>query len=486
MTIDAWIDAAAARDAHKTALICEDRRYDYGAMAKAVAARAGWLRAEGVAAGDRVAWYGMNHEEVFFLLFACARIGAILVPLNWRLAEAEVAGIVADCAPVLIVHDRNFGGVAARLTGPKIVDVADLSDLAEGHGEQDGGEQDGGEQGGGVSLSAPLLIVYTSGSTGKPKGVVLAQKALVVNAAMSVEAHGLTVDATVLNVLPMFHVGGLNILPTPAFSIGATVIIHERFDPAAALAALENVTHAITVPTVLGAIMAAKGWPEADLRHLRAISIGSTDVPREMIDAVQARGVPVIQIYGATETAPLAIYQRIDEAMATTGSIGRVGLACEIKLAEGTNEILVKGPNILTEYWNNPEETARAIKDGWFHTGDVAERDGRGLYWFRDRIKHVIISGGENIYPAELERVLRPHPAIAEVAVVGRPDPKWGEIPVAVVVPDGELTEEEVFVAFDGALARYKHPREVVFTDALPRNAMGKVVAADVRRKIGA
>jgi fatty-acyl-CoA synthase len=478
MTIDAWITDAAARDSAKTALICEDRRYDYGAMAEAVTARAAWLRSKGIGRGDRIAWYGMNHEEVFFLLFACARIGAILVPLNWRLAEAEVAGIVADCAPKLVVHDEHFAAQAGRLVGPKIVCVTAVPDLS-GDFDETGAWAKSPE-------TAPLLIVYTSGSTGQPKGVVLSQTALVANAAMSVEAHGLTSDDTVLNVLPMFHVGGLNILPTPAFSVGATVIIHERFAPAEALAELSNVTHAIVVPTVLGAIMALAEWPTSQLTNLRALSIGSTDVPREMIDAVQARGVPVVQIYGATETSPLAIYQRVPEAMATTGSIGRAGSECEIKLALGTNEILVKGANTLTEYWNNPNETALAIKDGWFHTGDVAERDADGLYWFRDRIKHVIISGGENIYPAELERVLRPHPAIAEVAVVGRPDLKWGEIPVAVVVPKGELTEEEVFVAFDGALARYKHPREVVFTDALPRNAMGKVVAADVRAKIGA
>jgi fatty-acyl-CoA synthase len=279
----------------------------------------------------------------------------------------------------------------------------------------------------------------------------------------------------------------LNILPTPAFSLGAAVVLHERFDADAACAALETVSHAIVVPTVLQAIMACPAWDRLDLTGLQAMSIGSTDVPIDLIEVVQNRGVPVCQVYGATETAPFAIYQRWQEAVVTTGSIGRAGCACDIRLVrdgqdvtDGTpGEIWVRGDNVLLGYWNEPELSATALIDGWFRTGDVATRDADGLYWFTDRIKHVIISGGENIYPAEIERVLRTHPQIEEVAVVGRADPRWGEVPVAVVV--GALTAEDVMGALDGQIARYKRPQGVVFVDALPRNAMGKVVAEDVR-----
>jgi fatty-acyl-CoA synthase len=341
----------------------------------------------------------------------------------------------------------------------------------------------------------PILIVYTSGSTGKPKGVVLTQAAIAANAVMSVDAHQMTPDDVVLNVLPMFHVGGLNIMPTPAFSLGATAVIHEKFDPAAALIALQEANLAIVVPTVLQAIMATPSWEDADLSSLRVLSIGSTDVPVDLIEAVHERGVPMIQIYGATETSPFAIYQRIDEARTTVGSIGRAGSACQVRLVrfDGNDasdgepgEIWIRGRNVFKEYWRDEEETKRAVANGWFRTGDVASRSPDGLYWFADRIKHVIISGGENIYPAELERVLRVHPAIAEVAVVGRPNPTWGEVPVAVIVVRAALAEKEVYQAFDGKLARYKHPKDIVFVDTLPRNAMGKVVAAEVRKMIDA
>jgi len=239
--------------------------------------------------------------------------------------------------------------------------------------------------------------------------------------------------------------------------------------------------------------MAEPGWQDANLGRLRALSIGSTDVPVSLIEAVHSRGLPVIQVYGATETAPFAICQRIDEAMSSVGSIGRACPGCAVRLVgdDGRDvtpgergEIWVRGDNVLVRYWNDPAETSRALRDGWFLTGDVAHRDRDGNYWFDDRIKHLIISGGENIYPAEIERALRDHPAVAEVAVVGRADPKWGEVPVAVVVRAGPIDADGILAGLRGRIARYKRPRDVVFVEALPRNAMGKVVAADVRAMI--
>ncbi len=481
MTIDRWITAAAARHPGKPALVFGGETLSYGDFDARIGARAAELAQAGVGRGARVAWYGLNHPEVFVLLFACARLGAMLVPLNWRLAEAEVAAIVRDCAPRVVLHDETFAAQARALGVPAV--------LAGQPVPSGGGAQAGREP----SEDDPLLLVYTSGSTGRPKGAVLAQAALVANAAMSVDCHGMTPGDAVLNVLPLFHVGGLNILPTPAFSIGATVHLHPRFEPEAALRDLQRVDLCIVVPTVLQAILALPGWQEADLSRLRAVSIGSTDVPLDLVEAVQARGVPVVQVYGATETAPFAIYQRVDEALATTGSLGRVGCACEVRLVEdgrdvpdgSAGEIWVRGGNVLREYWQAPGQTAEALVDGWFRSGDVAVRDAGGLYWFRDRIKHVIISGGENIYPAEIERALRDHPAVREVAVVGRPDARWGEIPVAVVAARAPVTLEALRAHLEGRIARYKFPRALVTVEALPRNAMGKVVAAQVREMIG-
>jgi len=338
-------------------------------------------------------------------------------------------------------------------------------------------------------MSDPVLLVYTSGSTGSPKGVVLTQKSISCNAAMSVDAHGLTDSDRALVVLPLFHVGGLNILPTPAFSVGATVELHAGFIPDQACDALVRASLMIVVPTVLQAMMHSTQWSEEILSNLRCLSIGSTDVPVPLIESVHKLGVPLIQIYGATETGPFAIYQKPAEALDTVGSIGRAGSECEIRLvADGMDvnvdeagEIWVKGENTLLEYWEDELLTKQMIHDGWFKTGDVAKRDAQGLYWFTDRIKHVIISGGENIYPTEIERVLQQMPGIDEVAVVGRSHAKWGEVPVAVVVTSTDITADDVLAELDGTLARYKHPKEVVFVESLPRNAMGKVVADQVR-----
>ncbi len=481
MTLDHWVYAAARHTPDKLALCCGEQTLSYADMAIEVTARAHALAGAGIRRGDRVAWYGINNAEVFILLFACARLGAVFVPINWRLADAEIASIVADCAPKILIHDRHYRDQALVLDGPRVVAAGDAIAPPQEFSRGD--------------VDDALLIVYTSGSTGKPKGVVLTQAAVASNALMSIDAHAMTPDDVVLNVLPTFHVGGLNILPTPAFSIGATVHMHERFEPRATCEALQRVTLAIVVPTVLRAVMAETPWHAANLSGLRAISIGSTDVPVDLIEAVHARDVPMIQVYGATETAPFAIYQRIEEATRTIGSIGRCGVACDIRLVrpDGDDardgepgEIWVRGTNTLREYWSNEEETARAVVNGWFRTGDIARRDAQGFYWFADRMKHVVISGGENIYPAEIERILQLHPQIAEVAVVGKPHPKWGEVPVAVVVPQGTLRKEDAIAALDGKLARYKHPRDVIFVDTLPRNAMGKVVAADVRAMIGA
>ena len=479
MTIDRWIVDAAARTPRKPAVLAGSGGLDYRELASRVDRRARGLAGAGVASGDRVAWYGLNHPEVFILLFACARIGAIFVPINWRLAHAEIATIIADCAPSLLVHDCNFRDQAHALRGVRVASVdAPMPPTLPGPRE--------------VGRTTPVLLVYTSGATGTPKGVVLTQSALACNAAMSIEAHDLRPESRILNVLPTFHVGGLNILPVPAFRIGATVVLHERFDPMSASRALAEVTHAITVPTVLREIIRDSGWKDADLSGLRTISIGSTDVPLPLIEAVQSRGVPVTQIYGATETGPFAIYQRVDEAFSSTGSIGRAGSKCAVRLvrdgrdaADGTpGEIWVSGDNVMTGYWRNPGLTADALQDGWFRTGDIAKRDVHGIFWFVDRVKHVIISGGENIYPAEIERILGNVPGVAEVAVVGRPDPKWGESPVAVVAVERDMSADAVLAPLDGRIARYKHPKSVVFVEALPRNAMGKVVADKVRELV--
>jgi len=496
MTLDAWIAGHARFSPDRIAIAFGEEKIDYRTLDRRIAETAAVLAGTlGLRHGDRIAYYGMNNPDMFVLVFAAARLGLILVPLNWRLAVPELQYIVGDCGPKALFYDRHFAGnVADILSGTTdcrsipidredgAACLKDLRDRVDAKRAPKSGKP-----------TDPVLVVYTSGTTGNPKGAVLSQSALRCTGQMSQHAYDMSSSDRLLNVLPLFHVGGLNIQPLPALLLGATLYLHEKFDPAAAVRAIE--TEAITlinsVPTLLQAMIDSEAWPPADLSSLRSVSIGSTDVPIPLIEAVHARSVPLVQIYGATETGPIAIYQRAEHAVSTLGSIGRCGLLCEARLvgddgrdvAEGEpGEIWIKGDNILDRYWNNPEASAQNIVDGWFRTGDVARIDSEGNYWFVDRIKHVIISGGENIYPAELDRVLRDCPGLREATVVGRADEKWGMVPVVVAVrADPAVTRDEVLQIFEGNVARFKRPRDVVFVDALPRNALGKVVMDEVR-----
>jgi fatty-acyl-CoA synthase len=340
----------------------------------------------------------------------------------------------------------------------------------------------------GVDTTSPLLIVYTSGTTGHPKGAVLRQEALIWNGVMSQHMHDMTTQDHILTVLPLFHVGGLNIQTTPALQLGATVTLHARFAPDATLEAIvrEKPTLTVLVPATIQAVIEHPRWAETKLDSLRAIATGSTQVPQRLVDAVVARGVPVLQVYGSTETCPIAVYTRLAGDWRRPGSTGLPGLVCEARVIDDNGnevpagvagEVVVRGPNVMSEYWGNAQATAETLRDGWYSSGDIAVRDADGHFFIHDRKRNVIISGGENIYPAEVERVLGQHPAIADAAVIGRPDERWQEVPVAYVVahPDAtpDPTEIERFCLAE--LARYKVPREYVFVSELPRTALGKV-----------
>ncbi|MGB0865379.1 MAG: class I adenylate-forming enzyme family protein [Granulosicoccaceae bacterium] len=498
MNIAQWIDSHAQHTPEKTAIHFEGENISYVELSRRVGQSAALMTERwGLRHGDRVAVLAANHPEQVVVLFACAQIGAIFVPLNWRLAEPELQHILNDCEPTVLLHDRHYESLAqslvaslsARCTAVPIESQGSLAEQRLGVLPQ--------------KLTRPssfadsdLLIVYTSGTTGSPKGAVLGQGALRCNARMAQHAYDMRSTDVILNFLPLFHVGGMNIQMTPALACGATVVLKPKFDPADVLHAIERHQVSLTnsVPTILQALVEHEMWSQIDKRSLRVVSIGSTDVPTQLIEAVHASGIPVIQIYGATETSPIAMYQRPEMAYETVGAIGYAGLGCSVRLVDETGqdvaveehgEIWVSGENVLQRYWNNPEATDLALVDGWFRTGDVARRDARGLFWFSDRLKHVVISGGENIYPAEIERLLRVQPGVREVAVVGHAHPRWGEVPVAVVVrEDASITEQSLLACFEGELARFKHPRHVIFCEALPRNAMAKVILADVQQLV--
>lgn len=496
-----WIERHADFDPDKAALRYEGRTVTYAEFAVMIRARARALKhSYGIGRGDRVAYLGLNSPEFLALMFACARLGALFIPLNWRLAGPEHVYILRDAAAKALVCEDEFRGhakafraelpdcefIAAGFSGPGWLS---LSDALAGAAGDDRNPH--------VDLELPLLLVYTSGTTGHPKGAVLTQSAVQWNALNSVHMHALTGDDRVLTVLPMFHVGGLNIQTTPALYAGATVIVHRKFDPAAVLAAIaaDRPSLIVLVPATIQALLAAPGWAGADLSSLRAVTTGSSVVPARLIEAVHARGIPVLQVYGSTETGPVAVYLRAADAMAMAGSTGKPAMHCQARVVDDagqdaaecqSGEIWVRGPNIIYEYWGNAEATAAAFSDGWFKTGDIGYRDGDGFFYVNDRKTDVIISGGENIYPAELEMVLHDVAGVKEAAVVGRADPKWGETPVAVVVRErgADLDRDDVLRAFEGVLAGFKHPRDVVFMDALPRNVMGKVQKFDLRKYV--
>ncbi|MHC2891905.1 fatty-acyl-CoA synthase [Bradyrhizobium barranii subsp. barranii] len=363
MDLCSLIDRNAAFAQDKTAIAFEGERLSYAALASRIERTATALKQElGVGRGDRVAILSLNRPDYLVLLYACARLGAMLVPLNWRLAVAEQRFILSDAGAKVLVLEQAFAGVLPELApGTAVIGLdfvpsrgvtfEDLLARSEGSGRNPH-----------TDLSCPLLVVYTSGTTGRPKGAVLRQEALFWNGVMSQHMHNMTSDDHVLTVLPFFHVGGLNIQTTPALQLGATVTIHARFTPDTALAAIERERPTLTVmvPAILQAVSEHPAWTTTDLSSLKAVSTGSTIVPPHLIDRFVARDVPVLQVYGSTETCPIAVYTRLGGDLSRAGSTGLAGLCCEAKVIDqagnevpaGTpGEIAVRGPNVFFEYW---------------------------------------------------------------------------------------------------------------------------------------
>ena len=478
------------------------RRFSYAEVDARCNQTGNALVAGGVKPGDRVALLLMNGPEFIESFFAIAKIGGVVVPLNWRLVADELAYILKDAGASTLIFGEEFADVVADLQGRGAAgtDVGrwiqvggELAGFAEGYDAvQAAASADEPEIG--ASDDDLLYFMYTSGTTGNPKGVVHTHAtALWSSVTMLATTEGRLKDRYLL-ALPLFHVGALAPL-TLMVHRGATNIVLRAFDPVKAweLIGEEKISTALAVPAMLNFMRQALDPDKHDYSTLRWVMSGAAPVPVTLIEYYAKIGIEIHQVYGLTETCGPACLIGPDDAIERAGSTGKAFFHTEVRVVDesgadvpaGTpGEVLVRGPHIMKEYWNLPEATAETLKDGWLHTGDVATMDEDGFVTIQDRTKDMIISGGENVYPAEVENAILSHPGVAEVAVIGLPSEKWGESPLAVVVPsDAGLTADQIFDHCQGKLARFKQPKAVEFIDEIPRNPTGKVLKRVLREQ---
>ena len=479
--------------------LSSNRRFTYEQFDERVTRAALWLKAKfGVQRGDRVAVLSHNDSDVFELQFACRRLGAIFLPLNWRLAVPELEFISKDATPRVLVHGIEFDDVAREVC--RLAAVPHAATLANGRAS----DYEAGIAAAKGELEPPWLdidetwtIMYTSGTTGRPKGARITYRMCVFNAAHCAMTVGLTARTKNLVLLPTFHTGGLNVYGNPTFHTGGTNVVMRTFDPGHFLKLLSDkalgLTHLLGVPTNFLMLAQEPGFAAADLSHIECIGVGGAAAPQALIEAYGAKGIGLQQGWGMTETGPLGLMLSSEMALKKIGSSGLPPLYVRLKICdpEGnevkpgeTGELLIQGPTVMPGYWNRPEANAQSFTaDGWFHTGDAARQDEDGYYFIVDRWKDMFISGGENVYPVEVENVIYQLSGVLENAVVGVPHEKWGEVGRAFVVlkPGSNLDEAAILGHCGTQLARYKVPKDVRFLDALPHNATGKVLKHQLR-----
>ncbi|MER5181197.1 long-chain fatty acid--CoA ligase [Streptomyces sp. NPDC002896] len=500
--IGSWPGRRARKTPHRTALIHQQQTFSYAELHQRTNRLAHALRAAGIRRGDRVAYLGPNHPSFLETLFATGLLGAVFVPLNTRLAAPEIGYQLADSGARTLIHDPslydptdNGGGGGEDGAGPAVkhrIEIGDPYEQALAAAPADPIDEP-------VAPDDICMIMYTSGTTGRAKGAMLTHGNLTWNAINVLIDQDLAADEVALVSAPLFHTAGLNMLTLPVLLKGGTCVLVGAFDPAGTLDLIERhrITFMFGVPAMFDQIARQPRWADADLSSVRQLTCGGAPVPTPLIATYQSRGLNFQQGYGMTEAAPGTLFLAAEHAVSKAGSAGVPHFFTDVRVtgpdlkpvAVGEpGEIVVRGPNVMPGYWGLPEETAAAFIDGWFRSGDIARVDEDGFVTIVDRLKDMIISGGENVYPAEVEDVLLTHPAIVECAVIGVPDEKWGEVPRAVVVADegARLDPDEVIAFLGGRLAKYKIPKSVVVAETLPRTASGKLLKARVRARFGA
>ncbi|MGQ4618917.1 AMP-binding protein [Nocardia sp. R7R-8] len=481
------VERRAERQPTRTAIVHEGRHWSYGQLRERILATAQFLVRRGVGPGDRVVCFAENRPELLVALYACSRIGAVFAPVGIASTVEELTHVLDDLDPrVLLVSGETAERLAAQagpavtqyLLAPSSGTVLDALPEAATFPVEAAHRPDPAD---------PVLIVYTSGTSGRPKGVVLSHRALWFNSLNTLLGLDVVSDDVTLVNTPLSHTAALNTLAITTLHKGGTVVLDRGFEARRCLEQIRRhrVTTMFAVPSMLALMSQAEGFDDADLSSLRWILAGGAPTPPALVAEWSERGVPVLASFGMTEAGPSVSFRRTDDASGKSGSSGPPALLTDVRIvsAEGTDcapgtvgNVRVRGPHLASGYWRNPEATSATFQSGWLDTGDRGYLDEDGDLCITGRSKDTIITGGENVDPAEVEHLIAQYPGVRDVAVVGRPHPVWGEIITAVLVADVEVTVEDLQEFLRPHLAKFKIPRVVETRSALPRSAVGKLL----------
>jgi fatty-acyl-CoA synthase len=499
--VGSWIERRARTSPHRAALIAGDRTVSFAELAERVRRLANGLRGLGVGHGDRVAWIGPNHAAFLEALFAVGRLGAVLAPVNHRLAPEERARILEDTEPLVLLEHaatptRVLSSLRHRLvvggaTGPGAEpgDRIDYEAFVADSTDETIDEQ--------VDLDDLLLLPHTSGTTGGPKGVMLTHGNVTWNVVNMLSLADLRGDDVTIAIAPFFRVGGTGVNVLPVLFLGGSVVVPDRIDGPGILELVAR--HGVTVgfgnPDLLDAIARAEAWPTADLSSVRFVITGGAPVPERLIRLYHDRGVPLVQGYGLSEAAPVVLLLDAGSSLRKVGSAGRPPLFVDIRIVDRdlrdvapgeAGELLARGPNVMAGYWRRPADTAKVLlPGGWLRTGDAARMDDEGDVWIVDRVDAAFVAGGRVVYPGDVERALMTHPAVADAGVVGRSARDGGAVAMAFVVlaPGHEAGEAELLGVARERLAPHEVPGSITFVDELPRSLVGKLLRGELRAR---
>lgn len=500
MIVD-WIAHNALNQPDKVATVelPSGRRETYTEMHDRVGRIAGWLTELGVKKGDRVGVLALNSIDTLDIIFATWRIGAVHLALNFRLTPPELDYIIGNAEPKVLISDLELSATVEALT-------VSVEHMVEMDGQ--GGDTDFESRCRDASLISEMvelepedqcMLMYSSGTTGLPKGVIITCGMMLWAQVNAGAAMGCTQDMVSLAVMPLFHIGGLQVFTCPALFAGGTAVTMRSFDPGATLDAFSDsnlgITHFLGVPAIFNALRDHPKNPESDFSGLHTVLAGAEAVPASLVHWWQERGVTIQEGYGMTENVASCCVLGLDDVADHVGSAGKALRHTQIKIAREdgseadpgeSGEILCRGPVVTPGYWRRTDADEETFVDGWLRTGDIGSRDAEGFIYIEDRLKDMYISGGENVYPAEIENILYEIEEIREVAVIGVPDERFGETGCAVVAlqEGAELTPAAIMEYCQPRLARFKQPNHVVFVDELPRNATGKVLKFELRKSV--